>query len=425
MTDPHARMIDDAARVLLRLSRLLFAAGAGSCHVQDRVDALAAMWGLSAALFVNGERLLLMLDDGGRYRTRIGHPIGDGGMDADRLFALDALCREVETTRHGPSDVADALDAIEARTRRYSTIRVAVCVGIIAAALARLFGAEWSVTAATLAAGVLNRMVHHCLLSARRAPVLVAGTAALVSSLFAVLLLHGTGTDPSLALVAMGMVLVPGVALLNGFRDLVEGTTAFATARLASAATVVAGIAAGLGIAGALAGITLAPYAPPTQLPLAEDITLSAAAALGFSAMFNASLRAAAPIVLCGALAHGLRSALMDAGLDLGMSTFTAALVAAQLAIWIAGRMHAPWIAFAFPAVVALVSGSYAFRGLIGSLAIIDSGGHTPPDQFGATQADLLTFMLLTGAIGSALLVAASWSRRAQRRPQPPTARLS
>lgn len=425
MTDSHARLIDEAARVLLRLSRLLFAAGAGSCHVQDRVDALAATWGLSAALFVSGERLLLMLDDGGRYRTRIGHRIVDGGMDADRLFALDALCREVETTRFGPSEFADALDAIEVRTRRYSTIWVTLCVGITAAALARLFGAEWSVTAATLAAGVLNRMVQHWLLSARLAPVVVAGTAALVSSLFVIPLLHGTGADPSLALVAMGMVLVPGVALLNGFRDLVQGAAAFATARLASAATVVVGIAAGLGIAGALAGITLAPYTPPAQLPLPEDIALSAAAALGFAAMFNAPLRATAPIVLCGALAHGLRSALMNAGLDLGVSTFIAALVAAQIAIWIARRVHAPWIAFALPAVVALVPGSYAFRGLIGSLAIINSGGHTPPDQLGATQADLLTFMLLTGAIGSALLVAASWSRRAPRRLQPPSARLS
>ncbi|WP_282296311.1 threonine/serine exporter family protein [Stenotrophomonas sp. PS02289] len=417
MTDPCTRPIDDAARVLLRLSRLLLAAGAGSCHVQDRVGSLAATWGMSATLFVSAERLLLMLDDGGRYRTRIGHHIGDRGMDADRLFALDALCREVEALRRGPDDVAAALDAIELRKRRYSTTWVTLCVGITAAALARLFGAEWCVAAATLAAGVLNRMVLRRLLSARFAPVLAAGAAASVSSLFAVLLLRGAGADPALALVAMGMVLVPGVALLNGFRDLVQGAAAFAIARLASAATVVVGIAAGLAIAGSLAGITLGPYAPPAHLPPAEDIALSAAAALGFAAMFNAPLRAIAPIVLCGALAHGLRSMLMDTGLDLGMSTFIAALAGAQVAIWIARSMHAPWIAFAFPAVVALVPGSYAFRGLIGSLAIMNSGGHTPADQLGATQADLLTFMLLTCAIGIALLVAASWGRRVPPRP--------
>lgn len=78
--------------------------------------------------------------------------------------------------------------------------------------------------------------------------------------------------------------------------------------------------------------------------------------------------------------------------------------------------MHAPWIAFAFPAVVALIPGSYAFRGLIGSLAIMNSGGTLPPYLLGATQADLITFVLLTCAIGSALLVVASLAGMSPRR---------
>lgn len=416
MTEPRTRQMDDAARVLLRLARLQLAAGSDSCHVQERISSLASTWDMTASLFVNGERLLIMLDDGGTYRTRIGHRVSGIGMDADRLFALDELSRRMEGEPHCPRDMSAALDAIESRPQRYPATWVTLCVGITAAALARLFGAEWCVVAAALPAGVINRMVQHRLLSARFAPLLAAGSAALVSSLLAKLLLHDTHADASLAMVAMGMVLVPGIALLNGFRDLVQGAASLAISRLADASSVVAGIAAGLAVAGSLAGITVTPYAPPVQLGLLEDVAMSAAAAWGFAAMFNAPLRATVPIVVCGALAHGLRSTLMYTGLDLGMSTFTAALVAGQIAIWMARVMHAPWIAFAFPAVVALIPGSYAFRGLIGSLAIMNSGGTLPPYQLGATQADLITFVLLTCAIGSALLVVASLARTTPRR---------
>jgi uncharacterized membrane protein YjjP (DUF1212 family) len=405
---PETRRLDAAGHVLLFLARLLLEAGADSEHVRRRVAALAERLGFAAQLFLGSERLLLMVASGGTYRTRVGHAVGTMGIDAGRLFALETVSDALAAGKLD-AEAADArLQAIERQASAYPSGLVILAVATTAAALARLFGASGPVVGASFLAGLVSLLVRRGLDRLGIAPAAIAASTAATSGAVAVLPLHILNEDPSLALVAAGMILVPGVPLINGVRDLIEGHSSIGLARLADALVIVLGIASGLAVASMAWGVRFPVdlYSESPALPL--DVALSGLAALGFAILFNAPRSVIPAIILCGALAHGMRTAVLGLSGDLVFATLLGAFVAALIAMLIARRLRAPWTAFAFPGVVAMVPGSYAFRGMIGALDIMHAGGSSSTALIGASLAALVTAGALTAAIGIGLLVAAA-----------------
>jgi uncharacterized membrane protein YjjB (DUF3815 family) len=86
--------------------------------------------------------------------------------------------------------------------------------------------------------------------------------------------------------------------------------------------------------------------------------------------LFGVPLRMAWGCAICGIASHTSRTLLFGAGIDLISGTLAGSLAAGFLAWLLTRRFHAPQAAFAFPGVVALVPGAYAFRAIIGGLAI-------------------------------------------------------
>lgn len=408
MADKPAWRIDSAGHVLLRLARLLLAAGADSEHVRQRVEALAGRLGFMVQFFIGSERLLLMVASGGIYRTRVGHAVGAMGIDAGRLFALEAVSDAI-ASGNLDADAADArLQAIERQASAYPSWLVVLAVAMTAAALARLFGATGPVVGASFVAGLVNMLVRRWMAERGSATAAIAASTAATSGAVAVLPLHFLHEDPFLALVAAGMILVPGVPLINGVRDLVEGHSSIGVARLANALVVVLAISSGLVVASMVWGVRFPVEIHSETLALPLDVALSGLAALGFAILFNAPLRLIPAIVLCGALAHGMRTMVLSMSGDLVFATLLGAFVAALMAMLLARRLRAPWTVFAFPGVVAMVPGSYAFRGVIGALDIMHAGASSSTALIGASLAALVTAGVLTGAIGIGLLVAAA-----------------
>jgi uncharacterized membrane protein YjjB (DUF3815 family) len=123
----------------------------------------------------------------------------------------------------------------------------------------------------------------------------------------------------------------------------------------------------------------------------------SALAAGGYALLFSVPRRLAWACAVCGVASHTLRTLLFHSGLDLIAGTLIGALAVGILSQGLARRFRAPAVAFAFPGVVAMVPGSYAFRAVFGALQIAQ--GTTSIPLVTATFSLLATVLLMLGAI--------------------------
>jgi uncharacterized membrane protein YjjB (DUF3815 family) len=201
------------------------------------------------------------------------------------------------------------------------------------------------------------------------------------------------------------MILVPGVPLINGIRDAISNNLELSLARLAFSVLVVTAIAVGLFAATVVTGIGIPLSAASPLLPVVEDALFSAIATVGYICLFNVPVRLAWACILCGLCSHALRTALMHGGLGIISGTLIASMAAGLLAHLFSRSFGAPFAAFAFPGVVAMVPGSYAFRAAIGAVQLMRFAGGSPADLLPQTASLVITTVVLTAAIAIGLAI--------------------
>lgn len=406
------------AHCLLLFGRVLLQNGADTGRVQRALRHFAAALGVEARMLISYEGLVLTLLTEGRTVTRIGSRIPAMNVGMSQAAAAFAVLHQVEAGRLDRAGATAALEAIEHRPPEYSRFIVAAAIGMTAAALSRLFGGDWAAFAACWVAVTLGTLLRQDLGKRGLSPVVVAFLTAVASGLLGGwgARLLGSGTA-ALCLVAPGMVIVPGVPLINGVQDMLRNHAGVGVARLGFAAFVIAAIGLGLEIAATLSGVPLPLEMPAGGVPVPEDAVFAALAALGFVALFNVPWRLAWAAAVCGLASHTVRAALMQwAGLDIVAGTLLAALLAGGLAQVFARRLDAPAATFAFPGVVAMVPGIYGFRTVAGIMQIVSAGATPPPLLVDETVSLALTVLMITGAItvgiAAPLAIAAGTAKR-------------
>jgi uncharacterized membrane protein YjjB (DUF3815 family) len=110
--------------------------------------------------------------------------------------------------------------------------------------------------------------------------------------------------------------------------------------------------------------------------------------------------------MLCAMTGYGLRTALGHVGLNLVAGSLVGAFAAGLLARLLARHFKVPVITFAFPGVVAMIPGAYAFRAGIGGLGIMDAGANASLALVGDTIGLAITAILMTAAIAVGLSLA-------------------
>ncbi len=391
------------AHVALRLGRLMLVKGADTQLIESKVGALAERAGYAAHLLVWPEGLLLTVESGDSFRTKLGHGIAGMTVDMGALTRLDRIAG-------GESELGTVdrvLEEVERGGSRYPGWAVVLGMGLTAACLARLFGGVASVVAVSALVGVISTVLRQWLGARRANPVAAAFAIALLSGLVGAIAMRAfPGTPPTLCLVTAGMILTPGVPLINGVRDALAGHVGMGIARLAVAAITVLAIAFALFLAALLAGDTFPIGGTPQSLPLLEDVIVSGLAAIGFALLFNVPANVIWACVLCGMAGHGIRTALGHVGWNLASGSLVGALAAALLARFAARHFAAPPVAFAFPGVVAMIPGSYAFRAGIGGLAIMQAGAGASAPLVAETLSLAVTAVLMVCAIAIGLSIA-------------------
>ncbi len=198
------------------------------------------------------------------------------------------------------------------------------------------------------------------------------------------------------------MVLVPGPHILNGAIDLARTRIALGIARLAYAGVIVLLICAG-GLSGftAVGGhLAIAESSPP--VPLLVDMIAAGCAVAAFGTFFSMPWRLLAFPIAIGMVAHAARWALISLA---GGSAPTGALVACMLVSVIAtpvvDRLHLPFAAVAFSAVVSLMPGFFLFNAATGLVELVSIGPSAPPA--------LLTSIVTSGATAFLIIMAMSF----------------
>jgi uncharacterized membrane protein YjjP (DUF1212 family) len=401
MTDllaPDAAHVEDVAHLALIVGRLLLANGADTERVEASVARFAAGFGCETHLMVSYESLLLTIVAGDHFSTKIGHRVPAMAVGLSAIEAIDRLVEDAETGRAGLPAARAALEAVEHQPPEYNRWLVVAALGLTAGSLSRLFGGDWATFAVAWVAGAAGTWLRQEL-GRRGANVIgVAFAAACLSGLIggACVSLGLSGT-PTLCLVAPGMIIVPGVPLINGFQDMIRNHVTLGISRLGLAGLITTAIALGLFVATIATGATIPVDEATRAIGLTEDAVFSALAAAGFAMLFNVPARVAWACVVCGVASHTTRTLCVHLGLDIVGGTLVGALLAGFMAEGFARYYHAPSVAFAFPGVVAMVPGAYAFRAVLGALQIQHGAG--TPQLVQETLALGIQAVLMVGAI--------------------------
>jgi uncharacterized membrane protein YjjP (DUF1212 family) len=292
--------------------------------------------------------------------------------------ALQARVHSIlQRVRDGEIDDTHALTLLnnaEVETPKHPSWLVALVLGLAAAALAGLLGAD---TGGAMAAciGTALGLLARRELSRRHVNLLMLPlTAALIGAVLSgiAIRLGGTAT-PGLALIVPALMLIPGPHLINALLDLVDNYLPMTLARFGLATAIIAASALGI-----VLGIELTLPAPPTgtenatseHLNLLTDILLAGVVTGGFAFFYNATWAQAGLALLGGMAGHGSRYFALEAGCRLEVATFIGGLVVGIVAALIARLQKVPFAVVAFAGAVTMMPGIQIYRTLGGVLRL-------------------------------------------------------
>lgn len=261
-------------------------------------------------------------------------------------------------------------------------------VSLVLIALSAAFGAlvrRW------LATRVSNPFVQ---------PLCAAAIAGIIGA--AAIRLHQSDAQ-GLVAICPCMVLVPGPHILNGALDLARTRIALGIARLGYASLTVLMISTGLLLGLAIGGASLPVGAPSASAPFAADVIAAGCAVLAFGTFFSMPWRLLALPVVVGMLAHAARWTLISlAGAHVATGAFVACFLAGVITAPAADRLHLPFAALGFSAVVAMMPGLYLFRAASALVSLVSIGDRAPPNllQTAVTNGGTAFLIILAMAFG-------------------------
>jgi uncharacterized membrane protein YjjP (DUF1212 family) len=397
--------LEEVSHLALKVGRILFQNNADTAEVEDSLVRFASAFGCEAHVLVTYKTLLLTLISNQQFRTKAGNRVPAMNVNMATVADVNSLVAKVEGGLMGLMEVRTKLEEIERQPAIYGRWTVVAGLSLTAASLSRLFGGDWPTFFVVLAAGAVGTWLRQEMGRRGTNLFLIAFVAAFLSGVVAgAAVLLRLSDMPALCLVAPGMIIVPGVPLINSIQDMIKNHMDTGIARLGLGVLITLAIAFGLFAATAVTGAQI-PVEEPSQLPsLAEDALFSALAALGYLFLFNVPVPLAWVGVLCGVASHTTRTFCLQHGIDIVVGSLIGALAAGFLAHGFARHFLAPASAFVFPGVVAMIPGAFAFRSVIGCLQIIGAGSTASPSLVAETLALSATsvLMVLVIAIGVA-----------------------
>jgi uncharacterized membrane protein YjjP (DUF1212 family) len=313
--------------------------------------------------------------------------------------------------RRGELEPATAwaqLGRVEADTPRHPRGMVAVILGIAAASLAVLLGADAGAAAVAGLATGLGLLARQELGRRKFSLLVLPLTAAFIGAVLGSLAIRLNWTQsPALVLAVPALMLVPGPHLINGLLDLIDNYLPMSLARLGLAAGIL--LACTLGIALGVEIFLPGPL-PRDQVVDVDHINLVSAMVLagivtcGFAVFYNVGWGQVGMAAVGGIAGNGFRFLALEAGCRLEAASFLGALAVGVASGWMARSNKTPFAVIAFAGAVTMMPGLHIYRAMAGILLLARLTNETDPAAMAVTlgnasQAGLVVCGLALGLI--------------------------
>ncbi|GLR83612.1 threonine/serine ThrE exporter family protein [Bradyrhizobium iriomotense] len=329
------------------------------------------------------------------------------GVDMGRVLAVTTVIDQVCNDKLS-HDAAEPALISAGRLPPASTPRFTLFAALGAASLGVIFGALDTTSLLLIAASAaIGALMRRWLSAVSTNPLIQPLCAAFVAGVVAAAAGRFQLSEAT-TLVAFCpcMVLVPGPHILNGAIDLARTRMALGPARLAYAAVIVLLICAGVLLGFAAVGVDLAVANSARPVPLVIDMVAAGCAVASFGTFFSMPWRLLPFPIVVGMFAHAVRWTLISAA---GTSPATAALVSCMLVgivvTPVADRLHLPFAALAFSAVVSMMPGFFLFNAAAGLVQLVSLGPGAPPMLLTGIAANGATAFLIVMAMTVGLIL--------------------
>lgn len=392
----------EALETIALAAKLLFKNGQTSERVVLTVERLGHALGLPLTLHLYWGELVLQVD-GTRFPEMVAAmPLGiDMGKVLAVMTIVDGVC-------DGTLSAEAAHSALEAAGRRRpaSTLRFALFAAVGAPSLGVIFGATEAVSLLLMAFSAgLGALLRRWLAKISGNPFVQPLGAALIAGAVAAAArrLQLPGAASSLTALCPCMILVPGPHILNGAIDMARARVAIGLARLTYAGLLILAISIGLLVGLEACGAALPPAAPSSVVPFAVDVIAAGCAAAAFGTFFSIPWRLLPLPIAVGMLAHAARwAAISFAGADVATGAFAASLLAGIIVTPVADRLHLPFAALGFSAVVSMMPGFFLFHTASDLSELVSRGPQAPANFLAGVVSNGATafFIVLAMALG-------------------------
>jgi uncharacterized membrane protein YjjP (DUF1212 family) len=396
-TRPEPLTCEAALETTALAATLLFAHGQTTEQTVIAAERLARTLGVTVRVLPYWGELTIEIE--GALVSRIV-PAKPLGVDMGRVHAVMKVLDQVS---HGtlPAEAAQSALELAGRLPPASTPRFTLFAAVGAVSLGVIFGTLDATSLLLIAASAaIGALVRRWLSGFSNNPLIQPLCAALIAGIVAAAASRFQLSD-AIALVGFCpcMVLVPGPHILNGAIDLARTRIALGIARLAYAGVIVLLICAGglFGFTAVGAHLAIAGSSPP--VPLIIDVIAAGCAVASFGTFFSMPWRLLPFPIACGMLAHAARWALISvAGTNAATGALVACMLVSVLVTPIVDRLHLPFAALAFSAVVSLMPGFFLFNAATGLVELVSIGPGAP--------AALLTSIAANGATAFLIILA-------------------
>lgn len=394
---PESPTCEAALKTTALAATLLFAHGQTTEGTVTAVERLGRSLGVTVKVLPYWGEITVELNGGPISLIAAAKPLG---VDMGRVLAVTTV---IDQVCHGTLSVEAAQSALESAGRLppASTPRFTCFAAIGATSLGIIFGTLDATSLLLIAASAaIGALVRRWLSGFSHNPLIQPLCAAFIAGVVAAAASRFQLSD-AIALTAFCpcMVLIPGPHILNGAIDLARTRVALGSARLAYAGVIVLLICAGglFGYTAVGAKLAIAGSSPP--VPLITDVIAAGCAVASFGTFFSIPWRLLPVPIAAGMLAHAARWALIYvAGANPATGALVACVLVSVLVTPVGDRLHLPFAALAFSAVVSLMPGFFLFNAATGLLELVSIGPTAP--------ASLLTSVAANGATAFLIIIA-------------------
>jgi uncharacterized membrane protein YjjP (DUF1212 family) len=324
---------------------------------------------------------------------------------------VHSILKQVRSGELDPATALDQLRRVEADTPRHSRWLAVLLLGVAAAGLGILLGADGgAVMVAGLATGLglvarqeLGRRHFNFLLL----PLTAAFIGAVLGGL--AIRLHWTQT-PGLALIVPSLMVVPGPHLINGLMDLIDNYLPMSIARFGLAAGILFASTLGviIGIELIFEGpLTAEQEAQPLQLNVFSDMVLAGIVTCGFAVFYNTAWVQVGLAAVGGMAGHGLRFVALETGLSLEAASLLGGLAVGAVSAWIVRSNKTPVAVIGFAGAVTMIPGLQMYRAQGGALQLARLANTADMPTIAATVGSALNVCLVVSALALGLIVGA------------------